>query len=225
MFFLKWQLVAVAIVMCLAANTLGDIITLPNVPAGTQYRLAFVTHDARNAVSTNIEDYNAFVTAQANQSIGLSALSTTWLVIGSTTAISASDNTLTNPLIETGFPIYTLQGSRIANNNATLWDGNLTGLLSRDQFGNVRFSPVFTGTSSQGIIGPFALGQSTVTAGQNSQLDFGWVSGFSGLSTQLLPMYAISGVLTAVPEPSSLATIAAIAIVCSFSNRNRQIRR
>ena len=39
---------------------------LPTLPTGTQYRVAFITSTVRDAGSSNITDYNDFVTAAAN---------------------------------------------------------------------------------------------------------------------------------------------------------------
>ena len=50
----------------------ADII-LPNLPPGSQYQLMFVTAGSRYATSTDIEDYNAFVTAEAQQNPSLPA--------------------------------------------------------------------------------------------------------------------------------------------------------
>ncbi|CCQ53010.1 MULTISPECIES: hypothetical protein [Crocosphaera] len=88
---------------------------------GDQYRLVFVTSTTRNALSTQISDYNAFVdaTAKAEDSL-LKDLDTTWNAIGSTSTVDARDNTNTNPEENIGVPIYLIDGNRVANNNADL---------------------------------------------------------------------------------------------------------
>ncbi len=65
---------------------------------GDFYRLAFVTSTTRDAVPTDIADYNAFVTATAEAVPELLALGTTWSVIGSTASVDARDNTGTDTL-------------------------------------------------------------------------------------------------------------------------------
>jgi hypothetical protein len=92
----------------------GTVVTVPtDLNPGDQYRLVFVTDGTRDAQSTDIADYNAFVTAQANQSTELQALGVDWFVIGSTSTVSARDNTGTDG--GGGVPIYLLEnGLRIS---------------------------------------------------------------------------------------------------------------
>lgn len=106
---------------------LGAMAAPITVPAGLnpgdQYRLAFVTGTVRDATSTNIADYNNFVTTAANSEPALAALSTTWNAIASTNSINARDNTTTNPFVSAGVPIFRLDGNLVAASNADLWDG------------------------------------------------------------------------------------------------------
>ena len=55
----------------------------PNLPAGSEYELIFVTRDSRDATSPYIADYNSFVTSQAGQDSSLPQ-SITWHAIAST---------------------------------------------------------------------------------------------------------------------------------------------
>jgi hypothetical protein len=65
-------------------SALSAPITTPTgLNAGDQYRLAFVTDSATTAESSNINDYNTFVTTVANTQTALSSLATTWTAIGS----------------------------------------------------------------------------------------------------------------------------------------------
>jgi len=43
------------------------IVVPDSLAVGDQYRLTFLTTETRNALSSNIKDYNAFVTTQANE--------------------------------------------------------------------------------------------------------------------------------------------------------------
>ena len=91
-------------------------ITVPTgLNPGDQYRLAFVTSTTRDATSSNIADYNAFVTAAANSVPQFVALGTTWHAIGSTAAVAARDNTNTNFTVNpSGQPIYNLKGTLLS---------------------------------------------------------------------------------------------------------------
>ena len=115
---------------------------------GDSYRLAFVTSSTTAATSTDIADYNAFAAATANAQPLLSALGTTWAAIATTSTVDARDNTGTNPNIDTGVPIFLLNDTRLADNNADLWDGEIAVNLNVDEAGNnVGGLEVFTGTS------------------------------------------------------------------------------
>ena len=65
----------------------GGVI-LPNLPVGSQYQLTFVTAGSRDAMSTNIEDYNQFVTEQAALNPALPQ-GLTWRAIASTATVDA----------------------------------------------------------------------------------------------------------------------------------------
>ena len=60
------SLVAVALVATMFAGTAVAQVVLPTgLPPGSQYEIAFVTSDGTTATSTDINDYNSFVTAEA----------------------------------------------------------------------------------------------------------------------------------------------------------------
>ncbi|MCB1211118.1 MAG: choice-of-anchor D domain-containing protein, partial [Verrucomicrobiales bacterium] len=84
----------------------------PGLAVGSVYRLIFVTTGARDATSTDINVYNAFVTDQANAAPALAALGTTWKAIASTATVYARDNTGTNRAVSTGGPFYGINGLR-----------------------------------------------------------------------------------------------------------------
>lgn len=131
----------------------GPITVAPGVPAGDQYRLAFVTSTNTAATTSNIAYYNAFVNNAANLEPALSSLGTTWTAIASTAMVAARDNTNTNPT-SVDVPIYNLAGQLIATSNADLWGGNLSASISYDEHGAPPlpgYTQVWTGTGSTGI--------------------------------------------------------------------------
>src|SRR5262245_48347019 len=138
----------------LSANSrVYAVLVLPDLPAGTQYRLAFVTSTTRDATSSNIADYNAFVTTAANTQSSLVALGTTWTAIASTATVSARTNTNTDPTPagDNGVPIYRLDGVKIADHYDDLWDGDIDATLSVDEAGSaVGISNALTGSNSAG---------------------------------------------------------------------------
>jgi hypothetical protein len=183
-------------------------VTVPtDLNVGDTYRLVFVTSTTRDALSSNINDYNAFVNGVAAGVPELAALGTTWKAIGSTASIDARDNTGTNP-VNTGVPIYRLDDTRIADNNADLWNATIAAALNTNESGaTVNPTVVWNGSNWDGIgWGVWALGGTSGLSeyGMSSILTQGWVN--SGLNNSSLqaPLYAMSDVLTVVPEPSPL---------------------
>ncbi|CCI36017.1 PEP-CTERM sorting domain-containing protein [Microcystis aeruginosa] len=193
---------------------------------GDQYRLVFVTSGTRNATSSNINDYNNFVTSQVTGSALATQLTTagfnlgtiTWKAIASTrasgsiVAVNARDNTGTNPS-SLGVPIYLIDGNRVANNNTDLWDGSIQNFINRTQSDTVLNGRVWTGTTGSGIAvfnptftpGQFSLGGANpfgaIVNGQSNSTSL-WVNdNITAGINESLPLYGISSVLT-VPTPA-----------------------
>jgi len=173
---------------------------------GDSYRLAFATSTARDAVSTDIADYNAFVTAVANTVAELAALGTNWKAIGTTQSVDARDNTNTNPNVEAGVPIYLTDGTLLVNDNADLWDASIAVPIGIDEYGSaIASSLVWTGSDTSGIsVGFGELGNpflGVVVAGDSTSAASEWVICCGGdAPSNQHPLYAISDVLT-VPIP------------------------
>ena len=74
---------AAALVLVAATGSLASPITVPTgLNPGDAYRLVFVTSTTLDATSSDIADYNAFVSGVANTVPELVALGTTWTAIG-----------------------------------------------------------------------------------------------------------------------------------------------
>ncbi|MCP4007088.1 MAG: PEP-CTERM sorting domain-containing protein [bacterium] len=206
--------------ICIAITAIASL-TLPAAPSfatpittptdllpGAQYRLAFVTVGTRNAVSADIADYDAFVTAEANSVPELSSLGTTWQVIGSTATVDARDHTGTDPLIP-DIPIYRLDDIRLVDDYADLWDASLDAPLRVDSNGNI--APVgvgvYTGTIFSGVA-VFPLGGAKVTLGAAFDPGISWIQAAytEHPSVDLESLYALSAILT-VPVPEAGATV------------------
>jgi hypothetical protein len=198
--------------MGLASLLYADpLIVPPGLSVGDQYRLAFVTSAETNAESSNIADYNAFVTAQANLDPQLAALGVTWQVIGSTAAVDAYNNiggTFTAP-------IYNLGGQLVATGSAGLWSGNnLDNPINFDQFGDTLDGYLWTGTVQDGTTDN-ALGSGNPEFAYSGVVDVRWIADGGGNpetgdpSTSSALLYGISPVLTvespAVPEPGTFS--------------------
>jgi len=128
---LPFTLLSIALLFNAASEGFAAPLTLPtSLGPGDTYRLAFVTSTASNSTSTDVADYNAFVTGVANSVPELAALATTWTAIGSTATVDARDNTGTNPGAGTGVEIYLLNNTLLASNNLDLWDGSVANSLN-----------------------------------------------------------------------------------------------
>ena len=221
--------VALAATLGTAGAAQAALVVVPtDLAPGAQYRLVFVTDGTRDATSTNINDYNNFVTNQATggtpgidtaldtalNGAGFDLSTITWKAIGSTSAVAARDNTGTNPS-STGVPIYLIDGNRVANDNSDLWDESIQHPINNSNLGNSLSTYVWTGSDAQGFAhGASPLGGTTVFAGYSPASQTYHFHDFPVLPGNPLPLYAMSSVLTVpggnqpepvtVPEPASL---------------------
>jgi hypothetical protein len=222
----------IGVVGCLATLSVTQVfaeVILPSLPAGSQYQLVFVTAGTRDATSSNISDYNAFVTQQA--ALGTSLPSgATWHAIGSTTAIDAIDNAPTYDTI----PIYNTNGQLIASGKTDLWDGTVQNYINFDQYGNQATSSnryPWTGTLWNGhAVSTNELG--TTVGDMNSW--YGWTGNtgagvgywvkYSYAATSYAgSFYALSSPIT-VPEPSTIALLTTAAASLLFTVWRRRKR-
>ena len=225
---LKYAVVLLVLV-CNAEAFAGVLLTPPDLLPGQQFRLAFVTSGSRDALSSNIEDYNTFVTNQAALNSALNSI-TTWKAIGSTLTIAARDNTGTNPAT-IGVPVYRLDGVRIANNYADLWDGFLFERLQIDEMGTPKDTAVWTGTMVDGTRDTafnLQLGSSdAVATGFSGALGGAWLfNSYDRNPGTPNSLYAISSVLTvqtqAVPEPSTFVSCGLMLALSMFIRSRRK---
>jgi len=200
---------------------------------GDEYRLVFVTEGTRDALSTDIAVYNAFVTDEARASGSIvRGLTADWFAIASTADVDAIENTGTDPSPpgQTSVPIYLVDGQRrFADHYDNLWDGDSFGIVvgapMLTQYGVAASKIVWTGTDWYGKAhGSRPLGSPNPAFGQSFSPNARWIeSGGGGLSAdQMRSLYGISSVLVAVPEPSAAALLSAS--LFAFLSRRRRSR-
>ena len=181
-------------------------VNIPFIPSdlnpGDEYHVAFITFSGQNATSSDIDVYNTFVQGQAEQSgADTETWGISWFAFASTATVDAKDN-----IPVTTAPIYLLTDVRMADNATDLWDGSIQTNLSINQFGSAESSQnVWTGTGSDGTGSPTAtLGTSDPRHGFSSVVDSKWISFGDEPGTNLRAFYAVSELVTVIPEPSSV---------------------
>jgi len=199
----------VATILCAPAVSSADtcpIVVPTSLSPGDQYRLAFVTSGTRDAQSTDIADYNAFVTAAANAVPALAALQTQWFAIASTATVDARDNTGTAP--PGGVPVFLLDDTMLAASYDDLWDWSIAvpwdvTELCTTATGSLN---IWTGTNGFGMADQ-ALGIASPTIGSRAATtDQEWVRFGATASTANHRLYAISDVLRTPSVPNESRT-------------------
>lgn len=212
-------------IFVLCSVVVGDPITQPSgLNPGDPYRLAFVTTTLTDALSDDIDDYNAIVAGDAAAEAALNALGTTWKAIASTPAVAAIDNTATNHTgAGEGVPIYFLNDVIMALNYTDLWDGSIQTASWTESDGTAASGLIWAGTDFRGgrshnIELGAASGESDM--GITSEASDQWIQAASSLQIHpssgnpvTQPLYGISGTLTAVPEPSPILALGLIGLV------------
>lgn len=182
---------------------------------GDKYHLVFATSTARDATSSNIADYNSFVTAAATAAGSwVKDLSTTWVAIASTQTTDAINNA---PITA---PVFRVDGVKVADDSTDFWDGNLDSAINLTEVGGSPTAWVWTGSNTSGtefiqVGGPddgdsLALGSTdntSSTVGNPNSASSSWTVGTAAAQTTEFSFYAISGELTVVPEPATLVLL------------------
>ncbi len=217
-------LLAAALVLTASIAQAVPITVPTGLNVGDQYYLAFVTSGLRDATSSDIADYDAFVNAEADDSISPEVAAITWRALGSTLSVEAIDH-----LGLGEFPIYLLDGSnQVATGGIDLWNGdNLTAPVLIDENGDLSTSlRAWTGTLVDGTASPLnSLGSANPIEGDVASLFTpDWVNFGNATSSNIKSVYAFSELQTVpVPEPASLAVWAVLGgSAVAFGLKRRQ---
>jgi hypothetical protein len=219
-------------VMGFASRSAASIITVPpGLSVGDTYQLVFITSTTDAATSSNIADYNAFVTgvaAPVTAALALLGDSVTWTAIVSTATVSAAANIGTST-----DEIYLLNGNEVADGTAGLFSGSLDNAIDIDENGATKPAGalVWTGSTSSGGIAPGngALGSTKPEQGVDSDTNSSWIQNGTATSPDTShDLYAISSVLTvpdppSVPEPSTIGMAALGGMLLFLARRRRQV--
>jgi hypothetical protein len=217
--------IAVSILAALAAlafdsRLLANVVPPSGLAPGSQYQLIFVTDGSHEAVDTDIEVYNSFVTSEAAFGVPFGLPAATWQAVASTDSVNANDNAPSGAL-----PVYNTAGQQVSGPGVGIYTGVLDNAVGYDQFGNVAVTAqdnnVWTGSDYQG----FGISGATLGSGSgNSEigrlavdttwLQFGTEAQFNPEVNFSRPLYALSGPITVpVPEPATIALLSAALFV------------
>ncbi len=200
---------------------LGNFIP-PNLPAGSKYEIAFVTSAGTTATDPYILDYDAFVTAQAQENPNLPQ-GVTWHAIASTYENGDVQDAIQNALFTPSIPVYNSLGQLVADSATSLYSefGNIINPINGDQFGDTFDGYVWTGSGYDGTPDN-PLGNPLLGYYDNGFPDYVYGPpdvGYTGIAsedwlgqygyeteTDVYPLYALSSPIT-VPEPSTVALL------------------
>ena len=183
----------------------------PGLQPGDQYRILIVTDGARDALSSDIADYDAFVAADAAAVPALAGLATNWRALAGTPGLDARVHTETMAgLPGSDVPLFRADGVRIVDQTASLWssagsNGQLllaspmvtaSGLLKTD--GRVWTGSKYDGSNNNSE----QLGESQPGVGWPVRTNYQWCWGSWMFPSNQLPLFGISDVLTVPAIPS-----------------------
>ena len=174
----------------------------PGVGGDGTFRLLFITDSWRNAVPSNIGDYDTHVQDAARSGhAAIQPYADQFRVVGSTAAVDAREHTRTDPdnAGHPDAPIYWLNGQRVARNNAGFWSSTWENWAETDrrfesgEVDNESDWP-WTGTRTDGTKHSNPLGHNNVrrgrfwtTSGDTGPIDYNTVP-----NTQDHALYGIS---------------------------------
>ena len=130
-------------------------LTPDGLGAGERFRLLFLSSEPRNAVPTDIADYNAWAQGLvSNGHADIQGYSSTFRIVGSTADVDARENTgTTHTSSDMGVPIHWLNGDKAADDYADFYDEDWDEEASmRNESGTTVSAPanVWTGSEHDG---------------------------------------------------------------------------
>jgi MYXO-CTERM domain-containing protein len=213
---LKIFVAAVGLFFLAAASAQAALVFAPltdlGLSPGDTYRYAFVTSTTRDATSTDIADYNAFVQTVGDATGSLFAGSSiAWSAIFSTDSIAAKDN-IGGVFSE---PIYSVDGQLIASSSSDLWDGTLqTAINWTENHISLTTADVWTSSNWDGTYQPredYVVYQ-RIASGTTQFTTGAWIAYGGALTILQRNLYAISETLTVpradAPVPPTTALLA-----------------
>jgi hypothetical protein len=180
------------------------------VPAGLNpgddFYIIFVTSTTRDATSTDIADYNAFVNTAADLSGGKGTddATITWRVVGATATDDQCDPYDGDA---SATPMYNLNDEKVADDRADMLDGSLDNDISSNETGGIAgLGGTWTGCFNNGTpdVGS-TLGVASPTYGLRTS-DSTWADFLVAAAASTYRLYAVSPKLTVAAGVSASAS-------------------
>ena len=218
---------AMSVVALFTISASAAINTPPGLQVGDKFHLMFVTSGSTQAFTSNppISGYDFFVYNEA----AINGLTTyddsfvDWYALGSFSQFAGPDVSAISRF-NPSFPVYRLDGVKIANDGTDLWDASIQNLLNVAPDLSTVTAFVWTGSELDGspAINNATLNNSPNNPRMGSNLSTSslWISATDFPYTTPLHLYAFSSELTAIPEPgTTVLAMLAIAAAVGFKRR------
>jgi hypothetical protein len=223
----KNSIFAISVVAHFSVSASAAINTPPGLQAGEKFHLVFVTSGSTQAFTSNppISGYDTFVFNEAalNGLTTYDASFVDWYALGSFSQFAGPDVSAISRF-NPSFPVYRLDGVKIANDGADLWDGTIQNLLNVAPDLSTVNAIVWTGSE---VNGSPAINNATLNnglnnprAGANLSTSSLWISGTDFPYSTESHLYAFSSELTVIPEPGT-TVLAMIALTAAVGFRRR----
>lgn len=191
-------------------------ITLPNLPAGTPYRLVFASTGSYQAYNTTVPSQtrsisywqnivNSEVAASSSPTITAATFSLVGSVFDATLGSSVSGPTLSgmSDTVSDNIPVYNTLGQLVAADSVSFWSATHQAGINGDRNGNAVTGSAWIGWfPTLQTFRPF--GATNVYYGGVANTN--WITNTLG-GTNFLRIYAISAPISIVPTPGSAALI------------------
>ena len=172
------------------------------IEPGDSFRLLFVTSATRDASSSDTADYNAHAQNAAGDNDTLKPFEDEFTALISTASVDARDNTATTG---TGVPIYWLDGEKVADDYADLYDKDWDSVAGKTETGSGYTGLVWTGGNKTGEkSGQRYAGADEVRLGDLSDTTLPLSSPQTAASGEAYPLYAISPLFTMAQPPPTI---------------------
>ncbi len=215
------------VLLLIAPSSVRAVVVPTGLNPGDEYHLAFLTAGKRDATAVLIETYNTFVQAEAalNSSDTGTDQGVQWFVIGSTGSVDARVNAVVSA------PVYLLDGTtKVADGFIDIWDGTIENPIDIDQHLDISLNLVFAGSDPNGTkyspgVPRFLGSTETVQLGDPTATDFEWIfDPGADDDTNERSFYALSELLTVVPEPT-VGSLIAFGMLAVLWRRRRAPKR